>query len=298
LIARVGELAALATALCWTATAICFTSASKKVGSLPVNIIRLLIAFVLFSITGLIARGRALPLDADAAAWFWLSLSGLVGFTLGDLFLFRAFVLIGARLSILTMSLWPLVVTALSIFVLDERPNALDLLGMACTLTAVAWVVTEKKGDEPHGATRQRAIGVGLAILGAIGQGAGLVLSKLGMRTFPDAFAATHIRVITGSIGFIVIIALMGSTRRVWLALQDGRAMGYTALGAFFGPFLGVGLSLLAVQHTQAGVAATIMTLTPVLIVPAVAIVYRESISPRAVLGALLAFGGVALLFL
>src|SRR5690606_30447919 len=134
---RAGELAALATAACWVATAICFERAGKRIGSLSLNLIRLVMALVPLSLWGLISRGHALPLDADAAAWGWLSLSSLIGLVIGDLCLFRAFVLIGPRLSSLLMA-WVPVWTALFGFaILGETLGVRGLLGIALTVGAI-----------------------------------------------------------------------------------------------------------------------------------------------------------------
>jgi drug/metabolite transporter (DMT)-like permease len=74
--------------------------------------------------------------------------------------------------------------------------------------------------------------------------------------------------------------------------------MARTGIGAFFGPFLGVSLSLLAVKYTEAGVAATLMALAPVMIIPVSVLVFREHVAWPAVLGAVVAVAGSALLFL
>lgn len=294
--ARLGELAALATAVSWTATALFFESASRKVGSLAVNLIRLALAVGLFTVYGLLFRGAPLPLDADARTWGLLSLSGLVGFTLGDLCLFQAYVLIGARISSLAMALAPPLVAVLGYLALGERLSGADLLGMAVTLGGVVWVVTERPANGIGGGQRGRATGLALAFGGALGQAGGLVLSKLGMGSY-DAFAATHIRALAGTAGFVLLFTAAGWWPKVWSGLSHRAAMAEIAGGAFFGPFLGVGLSLVAVQRTQAGVAATIMALTPVLILPVVHFTRRERVSVRAAMGALLAVAGVALLF-
>ena len=101
-----GEIAALLTALCWTVTAMAFESAGKRVGALSLNLIRLLIGLVFLVIYNAIVNGVVIPV-ATSYQWFWLVLSGLVGFVLGDLFLFRAFIMIGARISMLIMALVP-----------------------------------------------------------------------------------------------------------------------------------------------------------------------------------------------
>ena len=106
--ARLGEFAALATAVCWTVSSLSFEVASKQVGSTVVNLLKLCLAFVMLSIYSLIVRGLPFPTDATWHNWIWLALSGLAGFVLGDLFLFRAFTIVGARVSMLIMSTAPL----------------------------------------------------------------------------------------------------------------------------------------------------------------------------------------------
>src|SRR6056297_2639892 len=124
--AYIGEIAGLAAAFCWTATAIAFESAGKKIGSLSVNLIRLFMAIFLLGIYTWISRGLFLPVDASFHQWKWLVISGLVGFSLGDLFLFEAYVRIGARLSSLIMSFTPPIAGIIGWLVMDERLSLLN----------------------------------------------------------------------------------------------------------------------------------------------------------------------------
>ena len=117
---HIGEVAALITAFFWTITAIAFEIAGKKVGSLSVNLIRLVIAFIFLTGYNFVVRGLPFPVDATATQWLWLSISGIVGFVLGDLFLFQAYVVIGARISMLIMALAPFVAAIIGWFVLGE----------------------------------------------------------------------------------------------------------------------------------------------------------------------------------
>jgi drug/metabolite transporter (DMT)-like permease len=150
----------------------------------------------------------------------------------------------------------------------------------------------------PGAATgRLSAAGVALGLGGALGQAGGLVLSKLGMGAY-DAFAATQIRVTAGGLGYVALFFVLGRWGRVRRALADRRAMAATGVGAFFGPFLGVSLSLLAVQRTATGVAASIMAVTPVLIIPVAVLWGGERVGTGGVIGAVLAVTGVAVLFL
>jgi drug/metabolite transporter (DMT)-like permease len=292
-----GEFAALAVAVFWTITALAFESASKKVGSLPVNWIRLVIGFVFLTVFTGLHRGMFLPLDAGRHAWIWLSLSGFVGFVLGDLFLFRSFVLIGSRISMLIMALSPPITAVLGWIVLGERLSALSFTGMTLTLAGIALVVIDRPSGEKPIRLAHPVAGVLFAFGGAAGQAAGLVLSKIGMRDY-SPFAATQIRIITGILGFAALLTVRGSWGRTFFALRHPRAMALMTTGAFFGPFLGVSFSLFSVQHTAAGIASTIMATVPVLIIPPAVIFMKEKITIREVTGALIAIGGVALLFL
>jgi len=292
-----GELAALATACCWTVSALAFQNAGRRVGSLPVNLIRLVMAVFLLGAFTWATRGMPLPMDAPPHVWVWLGLSGLVGFTIGDLCLFRAFVLVGARISMLLMTLVPLFTTIFGFLVMHEVLTPMELAGMALTITGVSSVVLERRRDASGRIERLPLAGVLLGLGGAIGQALGLVLAKYGMGSY-NAFASTQIRVLVGIVGFAIVFTATGRWPRVRTALSDRKAMTSTGIGAFFGPFIGVSLSLLAVQYTEAGVAATLMALVPVLIIPVSVIFYREHVAWPAAVGAAVAVCGSALLFL
>ena len=130
----------LATACCWTVSALAFQSAGRRVGSLPVNLIRLLMAVFLLGAFTWVTRGTPLPMDASKHVWVWLSLSGLAGFTIGDLCLFRAFVLVGARISMLLMTLVPLFTTIFGFLVMSEVLTPMELAGMALTNRILGFV--------------------------------------------------------------------------------------------------------------------------------------------------------------
>ena len=298
LVSNAGELAALGAALCWTATAFCFQAAGRLIGSLAVNLLRLVLAMALLALLAWIMRGQAWPGDAGAHAWVWLSISGLVGFALGDLCLFRALVLLGARRSTLVMSMAPPITALIGWVALGEILGGLQITAIALTVAGVMLAVRERT----PAATEQHtpgALGKGilLALGGALGQAVGLVLSKHGMGEY-DALAATQIRVMAGIASFAVMFTAVGWWPRLWDARRSPRGLALTAVGALFGPVAGVWLSLYAVQHTATGVAASIMAVTPILVIPVAAVVYRERITSRAVLGTVVAVVGVILLFL
>ena len=295
--AHVGEVAALLTAFCWVLSALFFARAGERVGSLSVNFIRLLVAFFLLGLVTLVTRGSFLPLDATQHQWVWLSVSGLVGFTFGDLCLFRALIDIGPRLSTLLMSLAPPITAAFGALLLGERLTGRAWVAMALIVFGVVLAVLSRENQQDQGSAMNYRRGIALGVLGAVGQAGGLVLSKHGMGHF-DAVASTHIRVIAGMLGFTVIFAIIGWWPKVWKAATDATAMKHISIGAVAGPFIGVSLSLYAVQHTETGIAASLMGTTPVLIIPFAVIVNKEKVGWQGVLGAVIAVVGCTLLFL
>jgi drug/metabolite transporter (DMT)-like permease len=292
-----GEFAALLTAFFWTVTSLAFESASKKIGSLAVNIIRLVIGLTFLSIYNIISRGVILPVDATAYNWLWLTLSGLVGFVLGDLFLFKSYTVIGSRFSMLIMTLVPPITTFFSWVLIGERLKLLHLAGMALTFSGIALAIFNRNGKGEKLSLKLAPKGILFAIGGAVGQALGLVLSKIGLADY-DPFAATQIRVIAGIVGFSVLITFRSRWGSIFRGLKNRTGMAATSLGAFFGPFLGVSFSLVSVKYTEAGVASTIMALVPVLIIAPAVFLYKQKVTVTEIIGAIISVGGVAVMFL
>lgn len=290
-----GEIAALGTALCWTVTVISFELAGKRVGALSVNIIRLFGGLLFLSIYSMITRGMPFPWDATGNQWFWLGLSGIIGFVMGDLCLFRAFILIGSRITMVIFALVPPVTAFAGWLFLGEGLSLKHWLGITLTVTGICMVILIKGSKRMKLAHPMK--GILLAVGGTLGQAAGLVLSKHGLGGY-DAFAATQIRIMAAIAAFAVIIPIAGLTGTIRSALGNRRAMGFISLGAFFGPFLGVSLSMVALSLIEVGIASTIMAMVPVFIIfPEVAFMGKR-LRPLEVAGAVVAVAGVALVSL
>jgi drug/metabolite transporter (DMT)-like permease len=294
-----GEFSALLTAIFWTITAIAFESASLKIGSLIVNIIRLVLGFIFLSLFTLIVRnGQFFPSDASIETWFWLILSGLVGFLFGDLFLLKAFTMIGARFAMLIMSMAPILTALVAWIVLDEKLTLFNYLGMFLTIGGISIAIFNRDtGNSNKISLKLSPKGILFAFAGAAGQAFGLVLSKYGMKGY-NPFAAAQIRIFAGFIGFSVLITILGRWKIVWKSFFHVKAMKGVAIGSFFGPFLGVSFSLLAIKYTETGIASTIMTLVPIFIIVPAVLFNKEKITFLEALGAVISVGGVALFFI
>jgi drug/metabolite transporter (DMT)-like permease len=293
---HLGEFAALLTTFFWTITALSIESASHKIGSVAVNILRLVIGLAFLSVFTFIRRGYLLPVDASADNWLWLSVSGLIGFVFGDLFLFKSYTMIGSRFSMLIMTLVPPITAFFSFIILGERLTLFHFLGMTMTFSGIAIAIFSRNGKGEKLTLKLAPRGILYAFGGAVGQALGLVLSKFGMHDY-DPFAATQIRIIAGIIGYSMLVTVLVRWGSIAKATRNREGMLWTSLGAFFGPFLGVSFSLVAIKFTEAGIASTIMALVPVFIILPAVVLYKQKVTLAEIIGALVSVAGVALFF-
>ena len=298
---------ALLAALCWSLCALCFTSASRHIGSLTVNFVRIMIALPMLALLHWFSTGSPLPPAAPVHTWICLGLSGVVGFFLGDMCMIRSFMLIGPRRSLLIMTVWPALATLASWLFLAERLTMMALAGIAVTLAGILWVELECATETHEVPRAMRMKGIVFAVMGALGQASGFVLSKAGMKLHDpltglasdyNAVAANIIRASAALVCFALVHVALRRLGTVIASVRHGRAMMFTAAGAMLGPFIGVVFALRSLQHAPVGSASVLVSTTPVMIVPFSIIFYKENVTPRAVLGACVVVGGVSLLFL
>lgn len=291
-----GELSALLTAMLWAGSAMIFASATKKVGSFQVNITRLILAVIYLTLLIIILK---LDINLSKGQIINLSISGIIGLAIGDTFLFKAFQEIGARISMLIMSLAPAIAALLAFLVLGETLSAIGIIGIAITIIGVSIVLLER-GANPSESIVVTTSGIVFALFGAVGQGVGLIFAKMAfIESEINGFVATDVRIMS-SLVLLLPFAMM--TKRYknpfQMFIENKKAFQLTALGSILGPFLGISFSLIAIKYTNVGIAATIMAIVPILMLPLVRIVYKEKLSWRSIIGAFIAVGGVALLFL
>ncbi|MDR0748442.1 MAG: DMT family transporter [Tannerellaceae bacterium] len=311
-----GELISLGVAVSWTVTALFFEYAGKRMGSLSLNFIRLALSTLMLGITLLIFTGQAIPFNAGGKAWLWLGISGFIGYIIGDYCLFNSYILIGSRFGQLFMTLAPPSAALAGMLILGEKMGGMAILGMFVTLSGIGLSVAGR-GANSEGAGKAKKWEFKLPLRGILfgtgagaGQGVGLVFSKLGMEHYMQAinpqdpagvfmapFASTQIRAITGALGFFIIILATKGLRRLSRSLTDVKAMGATTGGTFFGPFIGVSFSLMAVQYTGAGAASTLMALTPILILVPSYFFFKQKVSLKEVAGAIISVIGVSMFF-
>jgi drug/metabolite transporter (DMT)-like permease len=295
-----GQLAALTTSVLFSATSTFFTLAGRAVTPIVVNRIRLLVAVFFLFLAHFIFQ-IPYPQAIQTQQVFWLGLSGIIGLVLGDIFLFQAFVWIGPRLSMLMMSLAPVFGALLGRVFLNEVLTTGQILGMMLTLAGIAWVVLKGRAKNSPGnfPKQQYVLGILFGLGAALGQAGGLITAKLGLGEDLSALTGTLIRMIAAAITLWFITMLQHQGRASFQKIREQpTAILFILLGAFFGPTLGVTLSLYAVQQIPVGIASTLTALPPIFLLPISYFVFKERFSWHAVAGTALAIFGVAVLFL
>lgn len=309
---HIGEIISLLVAVSWTVTALFADKASHRIGPMAANVLRLSLATVLLAALLWVTLGHPYPVYASGEAWLWLALSAVVGYVFGDWCLFNCYMSIGARFGQLFMTLAPPMAAVAGWAILGESLSWKSWLAMAVTLSGIAISILSRDSEKHQIKLSLPLKGVLLGLGAGLGQGVGLVLSKVGMQHYESAipagapalmdemmpFASTMIRAIVGAAGFLLLISLQKDLPRLRSALTDRTGMKYVLMMTVFGPFLGVSLSLMAVKYTDAGIASTLMALTPVLILIPYALFYKQKIRLKEIVGLAVSMTGVALFFL
>ncbi len=303
-----GELISIGVAFSWTATALLSEFGSKRMGNLTLNVMRMGIALIFSLVLFWVMTGSPLPAHASSEAYMWMLLSGIVGYVIGDFCLFQCYIIIGSKFGQLFMTLAPIAAAVTAWAALGQQMRAQGIVAMVVTLAGIAITVLGR--DDQHRVSLKLPLnGVLFAIGAAVCQGVGLVLSKIGMNHYEASmtaptqpwllpFFANFFRCVAGIAGFLLLMAFREGYASLRRNLTDRVSMTAAVATTIFGPFVGVGCSLMAVQYTGAGIASTLMALTPIIIILPAYWLFRQPITAKSVLGAVISCIGVSLFFL
>ncbi len=307
--AYIGELISIGVAFSWTATALLSEFGSKRLGNLTLNVLRMGLALLFSLVLFGVVTGSPLPAGVPAEACGWMLLSGLVGYVIGDFCLFQCYILIGSRFGQLFMTLAPLSAALMAWITLGQQMKPMSIVAMLVTLFGIGISVLGR-GNHHMVSLKLPLNGVLFAIGAAMCQGIGLVLSKIGMDHYDVAamakagvsewlipFSANFYRCIAGIIGFTILLYFRDGICHLREAMHDRKGLSVAIATTIFGPFVGVGFSLMAVQYTAAGIASTLMAMTPIIILLPSYWLFHEKITWKAVLGAFISVIGVSLFF-
>ncbi|MCC6127274.1 MAG: DMT family transporter [Pirellulales bacterium] len=293
-----GELAAVAMTCCATFSVMAWTSTARRIGVMAVGALRLAAASLILACWGWLARGLWIPTDVGRQAWAILAISGVLGYFVCDILVIKSFLVIGPRLTLLLQSITPVLVAILGYYYFEESLGAVNLLGMAVTLAGIVWVILERP-ESPKEIHHRKdfSSGVVMAIAAAVIGGLSTLLAKKGIGPGDDPLAATQIRILAALLCYPPMLTLLRRWGQIGRGLRHAEAMKILLFGTVLGPVLGMSLFMYALQVCPStGVVTTIASATPVLIMPLSISIYKEKVSPRAALGAMVSVVGVMLM--
>jgi drug/metabolite transporter (DMT)-like permease len=257
-----------------------------------------------------VVTGNPLPMGVSGDACGWMLLSGLVGYVIGDFCLFQCYIIIGSRYGQLFMTLAPLSAALMAWVTLGQQMRVMNIVAMLVTLAGISISVLGR-GEHHKVSLKLPLNGVLYAIGAAVCQGVGLVLSKIGMDHYdmvaladmgvPEwlvPFSANFYRCIAGIVGFLLLLLYRDGMGHLREAMHDKKGLSVAMATTIFGPFVGVGFSLMAVQYTAAGIASTLMAMTPIIILLPSYWLFHVKITWKAIVGAVISVVGVSLFFL
>lgn len=295
---------ALCAALIWGFAVTFFGMAGRRSDAALINILRLPLGLLLLSAAWFATTGTPWPADVPAGAHLWLGLSGTVGLTLGDSFLFHSAATIGPRRAMAVLAATPVFATLSAWAMLGEALDARALLGIAVILAGIliATAFRDPGGGEfrdlPPQVLRRGLAG---ALVCAVCSGVGNTFAKTGMtRTGADLapLAATLVRMAWATAAVVVLLWWNRRSLRNLALVRAPRVAWPLAGGLVLGPFIGMWFAISAIKHTDTGVATVLMNTVPLTVLLPAWIFFRDPPTRRSVLGILLALIGASLLFL
>ncbi|MEY4201112.1 MAG: hypothetical protein RLZZ265_2852 [Verrucomicrobiota bacterium] len=301
--------AVLATIL-FSFSAVSGARVAKLMGGTEANFWRLCLATLFLA-----AMAHAFGAGLAGNGFYIFILSGCIGFGLGDVSLFQAYPRLGSRLTILIVHCLAAPFAGLVEWLwLGTTLSAAQMLCGAVILAGVA--VALAPTHETHEQRRQFGIGIFFAVLGAIGQGGGVVLSRKAYELCRladqpmDGITAAYQRIIGGVI--ISGLALLVVKRQFLLARAEAvaspgdmstaekwrRSGKWIVFNALAGPTLGVSCYQWALKTTPSAVVLPIVALSPLVVMPFARWLEQEQPSRRSTIGAVIAVAGAVALAL
>lgn len=292
----IGEITAIMASVCWTLSSNICEKNGSIYSAVAMNFTRQIASFIILGIILFFMGANSIGDDINIKGVVFLALSGLIGFSLGDSFLMSAFTKIGAKTTLLIFSLSPVLAAIMGRLIFNEKLGLMKIAGMAIVLIGIM-IVIYKGGNKNSDNEKIKFDSKGLifAFLASGGQAFGVIFSKMGMLEI-SPIMATEFRLAGAIVGIIVLSFVFKAWDDIGKIFTTSNGRFVLFGNAVIGTCLGVVLSMFAIKYTQAAVAATLMSLSPILILPLLRFYYKEKIYKVEIFGAILSVVGVALL--
>ena len=292
-----GELMGLSCALLWSISCTLHASVNRVIGPMGLIVVRFPISLLwVGGAVYLSGVSTALP----GYALFWLLISGFLAFMVCEYYFYSAIARIGLRLTLIIEALYACITAVLGWLFLGENMGWLGSIGIIIASLGVAWVVmdTSPGASLTPADSKENVKGVVYAFLAALALGAGLFLVKFAYQYNVDPLFSAFVRILSLAPFYPLLVFSQVGRRSIKIVTTHPKLLLFLVLGGFFGNLLGIYCLQLSFLYTDAGVAAILIAMQPIFIIPIVAVMERRLPSLRMVLGTLISFGGVALVCL
>lgn len=290
-----GEFFALFTAISWTFSSLTFGKISKEYDTQVANFLRVTIGTIMIGFVCLFgSRHLFLPTDVTWENLKIISLSGFIGMFLGDLFLFKAYNMIGARVTMLIMALSPIIVSIIDFLFLGVTLFPIQIFAILITCLGIILVIF--KTEDKKISLGFSVKGLFYAFLATLGQSLGVILTKLGSTTY-DSLATSQIRLGVAIFFFGAVVLYEGKARETIKMITSKRALSLLLIGTFFSVF-GIAALIEAFKSANASIASTISSTSPIIMIPCSILFYKEKIRKNEIIGAIISVVGLSIFFL
>ncbi|RUO77680.1 DMT family transporter [Idiomarina seosinensis] len=288
----IGQLAALLAASFWAVATLLYHRAGSHFSPLQMNLLKGVVATPLLLIVSLLFGNSLL---SSSGGWL-LALSGIIGITIGDSCHFSALRRLGPWHAMLLEYLAPPLAAFMAWIFLNDRLSVIEVTGALITLSGVLFVVTERAPDHTPSLSMS---GVLFGCAAALCQATGLTMAfAVLMSSDMSAVDAALVRLAAGSLLLVIIVGLSRRGAYRTIARQLTAVNPMPLLGAIlFGTFLAIWLQQVSIAHINPGLTQTLLSTAPLFLIP-IALLKRQKLTRRSLLGALLSLSGIGVLFL
>ena len=290
-----GESLSLLCAVFWAIAVIFLRLTVRDIPAIEIGLFKNLLAFVFFFLTWLIIPDWDHQVDLNASRILRLFVAGMIGTAIGDTLYIHSLKLIGASRSAIIGCLFSPFVILLSFLFLDERFSLNQFFGFLIILLGVFLSVYQRA---KHKISKQDlTLGISLCVIAIFSMATAMVITKPAIADSSPVQAAC-IR-LTGAISGLLLYTMVSGRYRRSIQVFNG-PIPWTILiaGSFFSSYLALFTWVAGFKHTSASIASILNQTSVLFILIFAAIFLKERLSPLKIVGALLGFGGVILIFI
>ena len=289
-----GELAALSAACIWAISSTIYAGFGRQLPPTVLNLTKGAVAIALTLLT-LWLRGDAWG-SVSLSSVLLLTGSGVIGIGIGDTAFFSTLNALGARRTLLMEALAPPLTAMLALVFLSEILDGVAYVGIVLTVFGVAWVIVERTPDTAQDKRHLRA-GIVFGFIAALCQAAGAVMSRAALaNTDISPLWSSLVRIAAGAIVLLMWMTWQRPALHSLKPLRSPRFLVMIAATAFASTFLAIWLQQTALKYAAAGIAQALGATSPLFVIP-IAVLMGDRVTLRAVLGAIVALGGIWILF-